>query len=333
MRIGRRLTALALVLLSLVALPASPAGSAPARCPARLLVLSAYPGEIDRLLTTATVHDTVTVEGHRFFVGKLAGNAVVLALTGIGLVNADATTRAALTQFRCGGRPAFTGIVFSGVAGGRTNIGDVTVPARWTSDDGKTWFRADPRMLAAARAVKARGVALTGDAPVGDVACVGIDPRLLEFVSMDHEPQLIVGGDGKSADPFGGRRFPCTPGGGDVFGCEPCRAPPVVPDVPRFVTGMVPFIDPAFFTDFFAAPPPAETQWVAEDMETAAVARLAVRHRIPFLAVRAMSDGQGDPLMLPGFPFQFFAYRQLAADNAATVTLAFLKEWRKRTGR
>ncbi|MCU1427209.1 MAG: hypothetical protein JWL83_1209, partial [Actinomycetia bacterium] len=37
------------------------------------------------------------------------------------------------------------------------------------------------------------------------------------------------------------------------------------------------------------------------------------------------SDGRGDPLNLPGFPWQFFAYRQLAGNNAAAVTIAFLK--------
>jgi nucleoside phosphorylase len=59
-------------------------------------------------------------------------------------------------------------------------------------------------------------------------------------------------------------------------------------------------------------------------METAAVATVAARHHLPFLGFRAASDGNGDPLMLPGFPFQFFVYRQLAADNAAAVALRFL---------
>ena len=50
-------------------------------------------------------------------------------------------------------------------------------------------------------------------------------------------------------------------------------------------------------------------------------------HHVPFLGVRAVSDGHGDPLGLPGFPFQFFVYRQLAGNNAATVTMAFLHLW------
>ncbi|TML42169.1 MAG: hypothetical protein E6G23_08290, partial [Actinobacteria bacterium] len=39
----------------------------------------------------------------------------------------------------------------------------------------------------------------------------------------------------------------------------------------------------------------ASTTADVEDMETAAVARAAARRRVPFLAVRAGSDGAGDP--------------------------------------
>ena len=326
----RRFLAFALA-AALVAGPTAAVSGRPVTCPARLLILSAFPGEIDKLLFETTVIDSEVVDGHTFYIGTLRGNAVVLALTGIGLVNAEDTARTALSTFRCGSRTAFSGIVFSGVAGGKSFIGDVTVPSRWTLDDGKTWYPTDGRMFSVARAVIEReGVALADRTPLGDLACVGIDPDLVSTVTMPQAPQILLGGDGKSADPFGGRAFPCIPGGGDVFGCQPCRAPLQVPDVARFVEGAAPFVDPDFFLGYFEMPTPSTTEWVAEDMETAAVARVAAEQRIPFLAFRAMSDGQGDPLMLPGFPFQFFFYRQLAADNAATVALAVLQAWARR---
>jgi hypothetical protein len=34
--------------------------------------------------------------------------------------------------------------------------------------------------------------------------------------------------------------------------------------------------------------------------------------------------------MLPGFPFQFFFYKQIAADNAAIATIDFLRAWSRR---
>lgn len=317
----RRIVAIASVVLSM--LPFTPRAMANEPCTPRMLVLSAFPGEIDALLAETQV---AAITGDGFAVGTLRGNDVVLALTGIGLLNAERTTQDAIDSFRCDGASAITEIVFSGVAGGRSFIGDVAVPARWTEDD-RTWFDVDADMLGVARAVADAGVALARDVPIGDATCTGVDPRAASTVTLEHAPQIIIGGDGRSADPFGGRAFPCVPGGGDVFGCEPCRAQTHNADVPRFVSGATPFVDPNFFLDYFAAPPPSSTEANAEDMETAAVASVASRSGIPFIAFRAVSDGQGDPLGLPGFPFQFFYYRQIAADNAAAVTLEFLNAW------
>jgi hypothetical protein len=63
-----------------------------------------------------------------------------------------------------------------------------------------------------------------------------------------------------------------------------------------------------------------------EDMESAAVARVATRRRVPFLAVRSASDGGGDPLGDRGFPAQFFDYYRIATHNAATVTRSLVAE-------
>ncbi|OBK23216.1 hypothetical protein A5634_05810 [Mycobacterium asiaticum] len=65
----------------------------------------------------------------------------------------------------------------------------------------------------------------------------------------------------------------------------------------------------------------------AVDQETAAALAVATKHSVPFLGIRGMSDGPGDPLGLPGFPFQFFFYKQIAAENAARVVEAFMTSW------
>ncbi|OBI78447.1 hypothetical protein A9X01_27380 [Mycobacterium asiaticum] len=65
----------------------------------------------------------------------------------------------------------------------------------------------------------------------------------------------------------------------------------------------------------------------AVDQETGAALAVAVAHGVPFLGIRGMSDGPGDPLGLPGFPFQFFFYKQIAVENAARVVEAFLGNW------
>ena len=298
-------------------------------CASRLLILSAFPGEIDALLEATTVDEVVEVDRRSFFAGTLAGNDVVLGLSGIGLTNAERTTRSAFDVFACDGETTISGVVFSGVSGGITNIGDVTVPSLWTIDD-QEFFAVDPEMFAVAKTAAPNAV-LTDRVPLGDLACVGIDPSLVEIITMPNPPQIdfYEEGIGKSADPFNGRSFPCIPFGGDVFGCNPCRSPagPEAPDVQRFIEDAIPFVDPEFFTSYFESPPPATTEYHAEDMETAAVAKVATEFGIPFIAFRSLSDGLGDPLNLPGFPVQFFVYRQIAAENAAAMTLAFLEEW------
>src|SRR5207244_13438144 len=89
------------------------------------------------------------------------------------------------------------------------------------------------------------------------------------------------------------------------------------------------FRSPNFFLELFQSFAPGEGgSAVIQDMETAAVARIATEKQLPFIAFRGVSDGRGDPLMLPPIPYlQFVVYQQLAADNAAAATLAFLVAW------
>ncbi len=289
----------------------------------RVLVLSAFPGEIAKILAETTVSETIVIDGRSYLVGTLTGHDVVLALTGIGLVNAEKTTRDAVGRF------PLDGIVFSGVAGSQRRIGDVTVPARWKEADSDSWIPVSAEMLRVAREVAPAAVSeLNPCTALGDIACLGLDPSLITTVCLNQAPQIFPGGDGLSSDPFGGKAFPCIPLGGDVFGCEACRAPESrPPDLVTFAEGVSTLLDPELFQRFSestTSPPGFDSV----DMETAAVARVAREQGIPFLGFRGVSDGPGDPLMLPGFPVQFFVYRQIAADNAATLALAFLEAWR-----
>ena len=323
----KRILSVALAVLALQTLPSAfPASAAPA-CTHRILVLSAMPSELDPIYSAATVAKVEEVQNRRFFIGTLEGHDVVLAMTAIGTVDAAETTKLALSHFRCGSRTAISNIVFSGVSGGQTNIGDVTIPSTWTLD-GKHFMPANPAMFKVARnAVKT--VELEQETPAGDPACFGTDPSLVRTVSVDQKPAFIVGGKGQSSDPFGGNPLPCIPGGGDVFGCDPCLSEEVdSDDASAFATRAQPFLNlPQFFSDYNDWQSSAGSGYVAVDMETAAVAKVASEQHVPFLAFRALSDGKGDPLGLPGFPFQFFYYRQLAANNAAKAAVAFIAAW------
>jgi len=298
-------------------------------CPARVLVLSAMPVELGAVVARLAAQvprtklTTETIAGHDYYVGTYRGASVVATMTGIGPANAKKAADAAFAAFSCKGRTAIREVVFSGVAGG-DYIGNVVVPARWTADAGRHVVAADPRMLAVASRVAASKPPLLTTAPAGDPACGCVtSPDAVTTVAVTHKPVVEVGGTGETTDPFSGRALPCVPGGGDVFGCTPCaQQTDAARDGAAFVPGVVPFADPAFFTGYFASS--ASPGYVAEDEETAAVAAEAAKRHVPFLGFRGVSDGAGDPLNLPGFPAQFFYYRQLAADNAAIATVAFL---------
>jgi len=309
----------------------------------RLLVLSAFPAEQavllaragNGLLTPLTEADGSPFNGRRFFVGKIGDKDVVIGLVGIGLDNATATTEAVIAKLG-----PFDGIVFSGVAGGH-RIGDVMVPDCWTDH---ALAASDPcplpvnaTLLATASQVAAQiEPALNPCLPIEDVACVGFRSDFRTSICITQPLEISVGGLGFSSDPYNGHKVPCITPGGDLLGCEACGAPPAVPGVAYFAAGAAEIAaDPTFFPGLFAsfAPQPGDPNAqapVVVDMETAAVAAAAAAHSIPFIGFRAASDsdtGGGDPLMLPGFPFTFFVYAQLAADNAATMAAAFIESW------
>jgi nucleoside phosphorylase len=286
------------------------------------LVLAAFPAEADALLshTVLDPHPAVRADRRHFYLGSIGGKKVIVAMTGIGLVNATATARTAFARFACGSSVGIVAVLFSGVAGGgaRVSIGDVTVPARWTLDGGATFHPVDAGMLAAAQAL---------DVDLESVNYLRHNAPRVKLADLKRRPRLVVGGDGSSFDNNNGQAFPCIPNGGGVFGCQPRRAP----DRSLLYTGNFfratgPWLRKALVTNLNIA-------WVADpafdatDNETAAVQAVADAHGVPFLGIRGISDGAGDPLHLPGFPFQFFCYKQLAAENAARVAAAFLRSW------
>ncbi len=318
----RRLWLLVVASLLVGALPALAVPRT--RCGSSVLVLSAMPLELNPLVLKAQLDPSRTahVDGKTFYAGKLHGVDVVLALTGIGPVNATRTAEAAFTSSRC----PFAAAVFSGVAGSSAFIGDVMVPERWTNDGGRTFLSVDPTLLDVARGLR---VPLSQDLPVGDPACLCAGVDQATPVHVDQQPQLRVGGDGETSDPFGGNAAPCSYGGGDIAGCEPCLAQGDAVRDTTELAAAAPGI-PALLLGALQPPPATTDTYAAQDEETGAVARVMQQHGVPFLGIRGVSDGQGDRLHLPGFPAQFVVYRQLAGNNAAAVTLAFLRAWARR---
>lgn len=279
----------------------------------RTLVLTAFPAEADAVLARARLDadPIVVVDGRHFYLGMLGGKKVIVAMTGIGMKNAGDTTEAALVHSPFA---AIDAVVFTGVAGGfgRTRIGDVAVPGRWSADRGDTWRDVDPHMLEAAGEL--------------DVELESTGGR--KSIDLHREPELHVGGDGFSDDYNRGTAFPSIPFGGAVFGPQPLRAPDFSPlFTGNFFRAVGPFVFRGVIGNITGFLTAASAPVDAVDQETAAAQKVADTHGVPFLGIRGMSDGPGDPLNLPGFPFAFFFYKQIAAGNAAIVTEALLQTW------
>jgi nucleoside phosphorylase len=299
----------------------------------RLLIESAFPTELGGIMK-ATVLDDVQPDrspapkSKEFWVGTLMGKPVIETLTGIGPVNAHDTTQAAFDLY---GADCITGIVFSGVAGAGpgTRIGDVTVPDRWSQDGGNTWVDADPALMAVAETLHPT---LTATNNLGDPACVcPQEVQDIPVATFDYQPVVIFHGDGATSDPFGGKAAPCLQGGGDLAGCEPCPAAlGTSPDPMRFATGMADFVGPDLVLGLIGlAGTPSHHVFIEGDEETGAAAEVARDHGVPFIGFRSISDGTPDPLHLENAPFptQFLVYKQISADNAAAMTLAFVAAW------
>lgn len=271
----------------------------------RIAVMSAFSPEISILLAQTTVESTYTVNGVDFVTGSLAGNDVVLFLSGVSMVNAAMNTQLAIDHFN------ITHIIFSGIAGGVNSsyhIGDVVIAAQWgqyqeayaarqledgtlatpdpapyppfsfmfpqtvtvssnliPSGEDKFWFEVDPQMLTVAGSV---------------AATVTLKNCTADNVCLTDPPVVHVGGSGVSGSTF---------------------------------------VDNAEYREYVFNTFGAD----ALDMETAAAAMVAYANGVPFLAFRSLSDLAGGG---PGAN-EIGTFFQLAADNSAAVTLAFLNAW------
>ncbi len=276
----------------------------------RLAVVSAFAPELGELLAQTDVQETYVVHGRTFTLGRLAGNDVVLFLSGVSMVNATMTTQLALDTFK------ISGVLFSGIAGGvnpNLAVGDVTVPARWGQYQEQFFARATMKGwdygwhsapfgnygMMVPQNVEVTSAAGEPDAveprfwfPV-DRAMLATARRAAQNVSLTQctpenvclggEPKVVVGGSGVSGSTF--------------------------VDNARYR---------AWVWDTFEAQ--------ALDMETAAVAHVAYVNEVPYLAFRSLSDLAGGG---PG-ENELGTFFELASANSAALVMEFLTLWSER---
>ncbi len=271
----------------------------------RIAVVSAYAPEMTILrgeIENAVVHEANGVE---FAAGELEGRDVVLFLSGVSIVNAAMTVQLALDHFEIGQ------IVFSGIAGGvdpALDIGDVIIADRWgqyletlfARETGDGWAKVPFFEYPFANFGMMFPRALT-------VLRSGADAPETRFWFPVDESLLA---SARAAT--------------DGVVLERCTvAHECLPRTPRIVIGGAGVSGGAFIDNA------AFRAWTFEtfearvlDMESAAVAHVAWANRVPFIAVRSLADLAGGSEQ----ENELEVFFQLAADNAATVVRALLRE-------
>jgi adenosylhomocysteine nucleosidase len=337
---GRRI--LGLVLSWLLA---SAAGAEPRRCLSdctpRIGIVSAFGAEADILLAQTSGKRVWTISGKRFTTGRLRGNRVVIVLSGVSMVNSTLVTQQMLDHFR------IERLVMSGIAGGINpahHVGDVTVPDRWSMPL-EVYWNADS------------AVPVVCGAP-GDVSCLGLKLA----TSADGKPlppfELPSGPTGlfmrenyvlnAANAPQGEFRFdyPVDPQMLAVARtiqptlerCGPrARLPSgetdpkqCVGEQPRLIVGGRGVSGTAFLANPHYRAYLFETlQADTFEMETAALAHVALTNGVPYIAFRSLSDLAGATEFNADVGALFVS--GLAETNEAAVTLAFLEAWKKQS--
>jgi adenosylhomocysteine nucleosidase len=270
----------------------------------RTALLTAFPPEWDVLVHRIAHEAVFEIAGRQYICGELAGRAIVIAMSGMSMVNAAMTAQAAIDHF------AVEQLVYTGIAGAidpEVRIGDVIVPERWAQSLEVIFGRATaegfekPAWLTWAAPLPAFGMMLPNkvvvgakDGPVSPRLWFPVDEGLAKIArslealalvdrtpegrTLGHRPRLHVGGSAVSASAFVDNL-----------------------DYRRYL-----------FRTFEAR---------IADMESAAAAQVAFANGVPFIAFRSASDLAGADDQAN----EMDVFMHLAAENSVRVVLAFLE--------
>jgi adenosylhomocysteine nucleosidase len=307
-------------------------------CSPRIGVVSAFGAEADILIAQTQNKRAYQINGNRFTTGVLRGNPVVIVLSGVSMINGTMVTQLMIDHFR------IQRLIMSGIAGGidpSRHVGDVLIPERWAMPM-EVYWNANSKIPAPCGAES-------------DVSCLGlelakIDGKLLPDFKIPTPQGPVSTGlfmrsnfvMNTSNSPKGEFRFDYTADSAmmavarsikpNLLKCGPKKPsatsePLCVATQPtlmvggRAISGTAFLANPDYRTYLFDT-----LKAQAVDMETAALAHVAYANRIPYIAMRSLSDlAGGDHTQDVGV---FFG-SGLAEHNASAVTLAFLEAWRR----
>ena len=299
----------------------------------RLGIIAAFGQEADLLLESTQNKTEYIINGRKFTTGILAGAHVVITLSGISMTNAAMTTQMIADHFH------LKALVFSGIAGSlnpNLHVGDVVISKSWIAPN-EVYFNNNaslPDACGAPGDISCLGIKLASNVPAWNNQFLR-ETNVINSTNYQNVALTTRFGDTEVPIAYGEMRtdFPIDTKLLDIV--EKIQAPtqekleaiglgnnvyqPKIIVGKRGVSGGA-FLANAEYRDYLHN----HLQGDTVDMETAAVAQVAYSNKIPFIAIRSVSDRAGadhDPNVA------IFFGSGIAQRNAAKLTMAFTQEW------
>ncbi|XP_048331267.1 uncharacterized protein LOC125422882 [Ziziphus jujuba] len=274
---------------------------------------------------------TIDVSGRRFRFGTIAGQKVILVMTGLGMVNSAITTQLLLTIFDV------EGVVHYGIAGNANpslHIGDVAIPQSWSHTALWIWQRygqgPDDELPLEANGDYTReiGYIKIADYTVNVSHSSSYD-NLLNNIWYQQEEVFPVDGTPEErqhsfwvpVDPLYYNISQTLEGLKleDCLNSTTClTTTPRVVRVERGTSASI-YLDNAAYRGFLYE----KFNISPVEMESAAVALISFQQRIPFIVIRALSDLAGGGSADSNEADTFIT---LAANNSVAVAVEFVKQ-------
>lgn len=268
------------------------------------------------------------ISGRRFRIGRLENEKVIIVMTGLSMLNAGITTELLLTLFNV------KGVLHYGIAGNANpnlQIGDVTIPQYWAHTGLWNWQRfgdgPDSELAFESDGDYTRKIGYLNITGFNNHTSSGqADQNLLNNVWYQPEEIFPVDGVPEVRQhafwvPVDKHYFTVSKKIKDLklgqcvnSTCLP-RAPMVV-RVDRGVSANV-FVDNSAYRQFLYS----KFNATAIDMESASIALVCHQHKMPFIAIRSLSDLAGGGSSLSN---EAAIFASLAVQNAVDVLLRFI---------
>lgn len=268
---------------------------------------------------------TIDLSGRRFRFGTVAGEKVILVMTGLAMINAGITTQLLVSLFNV------KGVIHYGIAGNANpslNIGDVAIPRYWSHSALWNWQRyghgAENELALEAGGDYTREI---GYIKFANYSIIKSDNILN---NVWYQPEEIFPIDGTPEErqhvfwvPVDTHYFTLAKKLEEVT-LEKClnatlclSKAPKITRVSRGTSASI-YLDNAAYRDFiyhkFKVSP--------VEMESAAVALICHQQRVPFITFRALSDLAGGGGAAAN---EADTFTPLAATNSVAVVVEFIK--------